>query len=141
SLGEQRNTRQPNSPPQPLALGPPPVRSEMSDHVPSPAAQASACANPQSTSVYPAITNCSLSLLLYETSTFSASLRYLFFFPSLSSSAVPKQNHIPFLHYVLFPLQPHLRFLSRRPQTARCQQIIPSHHFRAYESLLDVAVD
>src|SRR5205807_1149895 len=45
---EQRNTRQPNSPPRPPAPGPPPVPSEMSDHVPSPVAQASACANPQS---------------------------------------------------------------------------------------------
>src|SRR4029077_18603435 len=61
-----------------------------------------------------------------------------YFFPS---SAVPKKNHIPFLHYVLFSLQPHLSLLPRRRQASRGQQIIPPHNFRAYETLLDVAIN
>src|SRR5580704_6439107 len=43
---------------------------------------------------------------------------------------MPEQNHIPLLHNVFLPLQPHLRFLPRRRQTPGRQQIIPSHHFR-----------
>src|SRR6266850_824544 len=57
------------------------------------------------------------------------------------SSTVPKQNHIPFLHHVFLPLQPHLRPLPRCRQTSRRQQIIPPHHFRAYETSLNVAVN
>src|SRR5712692_8880332 len=58
-----------------------------------------------------------------------------------SLSAVPEQNHIAFLHDVLFPLQPHLRLLPRRRQTPRRQQIIPTHHFRPDKTLLDVAMN
>src|SRR5467141_1451074 len=54
---------------------------------------------------------------------------------------MPEQNHIPLLHNVLFPLQPHLRLLSRRRQTPRRQQIIPPHHFRPYKTFLNVAMN
>src|SRR5437879_209319 len=59
----------------------------------------------------------------------------------LTSSAVPKQNHIPLLHNVVFPLQSHLRLLPRRRQTPRRQQIIPPHHFRPNKTLLDIAMN
>src|SRR5437016_11308596 len=57
---------------------------------------------------------CSLPLLLCETFAFGgcpdrvgAALRYLYPFSLLPSSPrMPKKNHIPFLHHVLFPLQP-----------------------------------
>src|SRR5712692_6797171 len=69
-----------------------------------------------------------------------------FFFTSLlpcfsTSSGMPEQNHIPFLHDVFFPLQSHLRFFPRRRQTPRGQQILPPHHFRPNETLLDVAMN
>src|SRR5207245_7604394 len=54
---------------------------------------------------------------------------------------MPKQNHIPFLHHILFPLQPHLRLFPCRRQASRRHQIIPPHHFRSNESFLDVAVN
>src|SRR5712675_3756503 len=57
------------------------------------------------------------------------------------SSRMPEQNHIPFLHHIFPSLQPHLRLLPRRRNTPRRQQIIPSHHFRANESLFDIAVN
>src|SRR5882724_8309079 len=60
---------------------------------------------------------------------------------SLFSSTVPKQNHIPLLHHIFLPLQSHLRLLPRCPQASRRQQIIPPHHFRAYEAFLNVAVN
>src|SRR6266403_2151082 len=54
---------------------------------------------------------------------------------------MPKKNHIPLLHNILFPLQPHLRLLPRRRQTPRRQQVIPSHHFRPNKTLLDIAMN
>src|SRR6266436_7470449 len=56
-------------------------------------------------------------------------------------SRMPKQNHITFLHYILPPLQPHLRLLPRCRHAPSRQQIIPPHHFRANKSLLDIAVN
>src|SRR6267378_1494876 len=55
--------------------------------------------------------------------------------------AMPEKNHIPFLHDVFFPLQPHLRLFPRRRQTSCRQQVIPSHHFRPNETLLNVAMN
>src|SRR6267378_3098894 len=57
------------------------------------------------------------------------------------SSRMPEQNHIPFLHHVLPPFQPHLRLLPRRRNTPRLQQIIPSHNFRANKSLFNIAMN
>src|SRR5260370_31809635 len=54
---------------------------------------------------------------------------------------MPKQNHIASLHYIPPPLQPHLPLLPRRRHAPSRQQIIPPHHFRTNESLLDIAVN
>src|SRR5205823_10705215 len=58
-----------------------------------------------------------------------------------SLSAMPEQNHIPFLHHVLFPFQPHLRLLLRCRNAPRRHQIFPAHDFGANKSSLDVAVN
>src|SRR5579859_1781067 len=54
---------------------------------------------------------------------------------------MPEQNHIPFLHHILPPLQPYLRLLPRRRHASRRQQIIPAHYFRTNKSLLNIAVN
>src|SRR5260370_26630355 len=69
-----------------------------------------------------------------------------FFFTSLlhcffSSSTVPEQNHISLLHDVIPPFESHLRFLFRSRDAARSQQVVPAHHFRSNESLLNVAMN
>src|SRR5580658_9553438 len=56
-------------------------------------------------------------------------------------SAVPEQNHVAILHDVLFSFQPHLRLFTRRRETPGLQQVLPIHHVRLDEILLDVAMD
>src|SRR5690348_12083067 len=55
----------------------------------------------------------------------------------IRSSTVAEQNHIAFLHDVLFSFQANLGLLFRGRNASRRHQVVPAHHFRANEALFD----